>query len=700
MKPTSLLKRLATASVALLVGLTADSARAQLVPLRPQIVEQPPDRTTRAGSTVSLAVVAEGSDPLAYQWFRDGLPLPEDGHFSGTRSPALRVAKVGASDAGGYLVTVSNALGSTNSTTATLTVQPWHPWQVVGNLPNTDEITRRLVVEGTRAYLANGYLYGHPTANTGLRIVDVTDPSAPNPVGVCRTNYAEANSVSVSGDRAYVVLGTSPPFGLGVVDVSNPASPSFLSVYDTTSTVESGKDVTLSGDRAYAALGSTLHIFDVSDPAHPVRLGGWTNSYSLSRVVLVGTTAYVAGSGLHVIDVSDPEHPARLGGVSPADVSSVALTGHYAVTAGPDRFRVYDVSNASNVVRKVSLTLSNALDLFLAGDLAFVACGSNGVAVVDISDPLSPTVVDTTRTVGEAMSLALADDVGYVADGAAGLTLIVPGSVLESVPSISRHPPGQVVTAGVSTGFSVVANGAAPLRYQWRFGLEPIDGATNSILWLAQVEPAQAGYYSVVVTNSLGNCTSAVAVLNVDVPPRLDIRLSDGLPQLELSGLAGYDYAVEYAPEIPWATGWVVFTNVTLTAETRPWVDTSVHGVSQRYYRARPLDLAPSSLAGKTIHATVTNVGPFSVTLAYDTDTYTQTNDGEMQSGTYVYAQTGPRTALVSDRTTAPAELAGDSSTAYLTFTSLAGGTFVNNSFDPEGEVETVIGIFEINDSP
>jgi hypothetical protein len=260
-------------------------------------------------------------------------------------------------------------------------------------------------------------------------------------------------------------------------------------------------------------------------------------------------------------------------------------------------------------------------------------------------------------------------------------------------------PQGQTVTAGSSAFFSVAANGDAPLRYQWFFASAPLESATNAILQLATVQPAQAGHYFVVVTNTYGSATSGVAVLTVSQPPRLDIGRSNGAPRLELFGVPGYAYAVEHTPVIPTNT-WVSLTNTTLTSDTWRFVDSSAGSIPQRYYRARQLDFAPVSLNGKTVVATVTNDGPFTVTLVYGFGTFTQTNGGDFQTGTYAYVKTGPVTAWISDQTTAPPELAGNTSTAQLTFTSPSGGVFVSNNATPGDAIETAIGIFQINDSP
>ena len=57
------------------------------------------------------------------------------------------------------------------------------------------------------------------------------------------------------------------------------------------------------------------------------------------------------------------------------------------------------------------------------------------------------------------------------------------------------------------------------LSYQWQFNGANIAGASNTNLTLTNVQPTNAGSYTVVVTNSLASVTSAVAVLTVLVPP-------------------------------------------------------------------------------------------------------------------------------------------------------------------------------------
>jgi pectate lyase len=92
-----------------------------------------------------------------------------------------------------------------------------------------------------------------------------------------------------------------------------------------------------------------------------------------------------------------------------------------------------------------------------------------------------------------------------------------PGS---TAPTIVTQPTNRTVAAGQSALFAVAANGTAPLNYQWYFNTNtPLPGATSSSWTVTNVQSADAGTYHVVVTNSLGAVTSAVAVLSLSVPP-------------------------------------------------------------------------------------------------------------------------------------------------------------------------------------
>ncbi len=90
-----------------------------------------------------------------------------------------------------------------------------------------------------------------------------------------------------------------------------------------------------------------------------------------------------------------------------------------------------------------------------------------------------------------------------------------------AAPTIDTQPQGQTVVAGNAVQFSIVALGTAPLSYQWRRNGGDLPGQNSAQLNLNNAQPANAGNYTVVITNRAGSITSSVAVLVVNVPPTI-----------------------------------------------------------------------------------------------------------------------------------------------------------------------------------
>jgi serine/threonine protein kinase/WD40 repeat protein len=83
-----------------------------------EIIVPPSDQTVLDGAAVTLAVFADGSEPLSYQWFHDGQPMP------GQKNALLMFEDISAGQGRHYSVSVSNAYGNAPGTSATLTVLP------------------------------------------------------------------------------------------------------------------------------------------------------------------------------------------------------------------------------------------------------------------------------------------------------------------------------------------------------------------------------------------------------------------------------------------------------------------------------------------------------------------------------------------------------------------------------------------------
>jgi hypothetical protein len=82
-------------------------------------------------------------------------------------------------------------------------------------------------------------------------------------------------------------------------------------------------------------------------------------------------------------------------------------------------------------------------------------------------------------------------------------------------PHLIAAPVSCAGGVGTALGLRVSATGAWPLRYQWRFNGLDLPNATNSVLWLSDLQRQLAGAYSVVVSNSYGALLSPDALVDV-----------------------------------------------------------------------------------------------------------------------------------------------------------------------------------------
>ena len=115
------------------------------------------------------------------------------------------------------------------------------------------------------------------------------------------------------------------------------------------------------------------------------------------------------------------------------------------------------------------------------------------------------------------------NDSGQIAAYALGPSGQVHAVLLEALvtspPIITTQPVKVAVKTGGSATFTVAAISGTTFRYQWEKNGVPITGATSAKLTLTKVTAANAGTYTALVTNAVGNVTSSKATLTVNVTP-------------------------------------------------------------------------------------------------------------------------------------------------------------------------------------
>lgn len=108
--------------------------------------------------------------------------------------------------------------------------------------------------------------------------------------------------------------------------------------------------------------------------------------------------------------------------------------------------------------------------------------------------------------------VVVSNAVGHVASERASLSVSMP-------PSITLQPISQASVAGGGVEFKVTFEAVPAPTLQWYRDGKPIAGATNAVLALANVQPADTGRYAVEIINAAGGAVSEPATLLVWVPP-------------------------------------------------------------------------------------------------------------------------------------------------------------------------------------
>jgi len=195
--------------------------------------------------------------------------------------------------------------------------------------------------------------------------------------------------------------------------------------------------VAIDENYAYVGEGPRLVIMDISNPAHIiVTAQSIVLEDTVEGITEVNGAAYVADNagGLYVMDVSDSTAPLVTYHMdTPGQAKKVSLKGDNLYLAdGTSGLLIYsDVTDATPVYQ-TAISLTNALDVVTEGNYAYVADFSDGIAVVNIINPLAPSLVHTYDTAGSVRGVATDNTSLFVADFTEGLEiydLTVPGTL-------------------------------------------------------------------------------------------------------------------------------------------------------------------------------------------------------------------------------------------------------------------------------
>jgi ELWxxDGT repeat protein len=183
----------------------------------------------------------------------------------------------------------------------------------------------------------------------------------------------------------------------------------------------------------------------------------------------------------------------------------------------------------------------------------------NGQAITGNANGPSYTVSAVSSANAGQYTVRVSNSVASVLSAAATLTVTsAAGSATPMPPVLVADPIGLSLPAGVGATFAVAATGTAPFAYQWRRNGTAIAGATGAVLHIPAVAGSDAGQYSIVVTNSAGNVTSAAAGLTVTpaTPSAMAPSIAAGPTSITVPEGGAANFAVAVTGTGPFTYAW------------------------------------------------------------------------------------------------------------------------------------------------
>ncbi len=424
---------------------------------------------------------------------------------------------------------------------------------------------------GNNLAVAGGYAFC-AIGEFGLALYDMSSPAAPTYRTAVDTVSGAYLSVALNGTT---VIAATQNRGMKIFNAANSANPILRSQFIPAS--GGGTKVEYSSSQAFFSGGLTLRIVDVSNPDSPVLQGTTTQSQFLiydfflrggyvavsgqnlndraalafvnpippsapsiysqleldldsgsGGVAVCGNTsiacvAVIKGDGtcsLKIVNVSNPQAPTQIGQLP--DIGKYVRTMKLApnnryLHIGRDEDANWVIVDLLNPAAPVLLN-SNALNISIYGfdfngNTAFVAAGSRGVLVYDVSNPVHPLLLRSYDTPTSASDVKVSGEKLYAADYEGGL-VILGLSDIESPQVFITTPtalPNYTNTSGTLNLWGGAYDNLSVTRVTWsnsRGG--GADASLNSDSWIASGVALQPGSNILTVTafDAAGNSSS------------------------------------------------------------------------------------------------------------------------------------------------------------------------------------------------
>ena len=243
-----------------------------------------------------------------------------------------------------------------------------------------------------------------------------------------------ANDLVIDGDLCYVAVGE---VGLSVLDITNPLSPVTISTLSDGARGYSTK-IAKKGNAVYMAAGSFgITVVNVDDPNNMTVSFANLNIKPAKNVHIMGNylVSCLSEHGFNMTNIEDPQFP-EIRGTNKTDGYAKGLASStdkqkVFIATGEMGMSIFDISEFADgygIYPKISdLNLFGYSEDILVDEnrsVAFVACGSEGLKIVDYTNIANLNVVGEIKTGGYAYELYYENNKIYMTTKSAGLQII------------------------------------------------------------------------------------------------------------------------------------------------------------------------------------------------------------------------------------------------------------------------------------
>lgn len=303
-------------------------------------------------------------------------------------------------------------------------------------------VAEDVTVSGNYAFITNGNYYDGYAWRVGkkIRVFNITDPANPTEIGLYESpgNVAMIsimNNVLIISEGVYPDVSTSEEgSGLRIIDVTNPALPEPVGFYETPGI---SMDVVVRNNYAFVlSLYGGISVVDIEDIFNPTQIGYYNSPGSPNHLVLQDNYAYLADGlrGLRVVEITDLTNPIEVGNFETGDLfTELDVQDDYAYVLFDGAMHILDVSNPSNISEVSFFEFQfTPLAVLVNGNYAYLGDGvkdwhwggaGGWIKIVDIAIPSNPVLVGEYYDIGGSMDpvfyptdLALQGNYLYVAN--------------------------------------------------------------------------------------------------------------------------------------------------------------------------------------------------------------------------------------------------------------------------------------------